>query len=363
MMQFELEKAIRYVEANLENELSLNEVAQHCNYSPYHFSVLFHQYFGETLKSYIKKRRLTLAAEHLKHTEIIILHIAIKYGYSSQAAFSRAFTDLFGITPHKYRQTQVPIQETNQKTNSPFYEKGSETMNATIKKLQEKIEAKAEYSVNILHILNGSHMLNKFKTNKLMNSKATYVSFNEAMCWGEADTEIFSQSFIDKRVKSLRTTEEGYRGIVIEALKPLFEEKFDIIVLWFGDDMFCQMNLMTIVAYLEQMGYSGDVLFCMALERTDEMLDEAYELDIKGYLEVYKAAIVNHQKPASQTMPVTYQAINMYLTYREEQGPIVKYIRSHTGDENLINSLLNRFPEYGLGDLQYHWLIEEYQPS
>lgn len=361
MMQFEFEKAIQYVEANLENDLTLNDVAQQCNYSPYHFSVLFHQYFGETMKSYIKKRRLTRAAEHLKHTETTILHIAVKYGYSSQEAFSRAFTDLFGITPHKYRQTQVPIQETNQKTNSPFYEKGSETMNDAIKHLQEKIEAKAKYPVNILHILNGSHMLNKFKTHKLMNSKATYVSFNEAMCWGEADPQIFSQSFIEKRATSLRTTEEGYRGNVIEALKPLFEEKFEIIVLWFGDDMFCQMNLITIAAYLEQIGYGGDVLFCMALERTDEMLDEAYELDISGYLEVYKAAIVNRQKPASQMMPVTYQAINMYLTYREEKSPIIRYIRGHAGDDNLIASLLKRFPEYGLGDLQYHWMIQEHQ--
>lgn len=363
MMQFGFEKAIRYVEANLENDLSLNDVAQHCNYSPYHFSVLFHQYFGETMKSYIKKRRLTRAAEHLKHTETSIIHIAVKYGYSSQEAFSRAFTDLFGITPHKYRQTQVPIQETNQKFSSLFDEKGSETMNDTIKHLQETIEAKAEHPVNILHILNGSFMLNKFKTHKLMSSKATYVSFNEAMCWGEADPQIFSQSFIQKRATSLRTTEEEYRGNVLEALKPLFEEKFEIIVLWFGDDMFCQMNLITIAAYLEQIGYGGDVLFCMALERRDEMLDEAFELDISGYLEAYKAVIVNHYKPALQTMPVTYQAINMYLNYREEKGPIVKYIKSHAGEENLIVSLMRRFPEYGLGDLQYHWMIEEHQSS
>lgn len=231
-------------------------------------------------------------------------------------------------------------------------------MKDTIKHLQEQIEAKS--SMNILHILNGSCMLEKFKNNKLMNKKATYVSFNEAMCWGETDTEIFSNSFIKKRVESLQTTEEAYRKIVLEALKPLFEQKFEIIVLWFGDDMFCQINLITILAYLEQIGYSGDVLFCMALERVDEILEDAFEIDTNGYLDIYKDVLCNRQKPGLEMLSVTYQAVNMYLTYRKDKSPIVKYIKSNLGKENLIVDLLILFPEYGLGDLQYQMLIDEY---
>jgi len=358
MLRSEIERAILYVEENLENDLSLNDVARHCNYSSYYFSASFHQYFGETMKSYIKKRRLTRAAEDLKNMDMSIINIAVKFGYSSQEAFSRAFTDLFGITPNKYRQTKVPIQEAYQKNSLPLYEKGRDVMKDTIKHLQEEIEAK--YPVNILHILNGACMLEKFESNKLIKREATYVPFNEAMCWGETDPEIFSQSFIGKRVESLQTTEEEYRRIVLEPLKPLFEKTFEIIVLWFGDDMFCQMNLITILAYLEQIGYEGDVLFCMALERTDEMLDEAFEIDINGYLDIYRTVLCNRQRPISVTMPVTYQAVNMYLTYREGKGPIVKYIKSNLGKENLVADLLARFPEYGLGDLQYQMIIDEY---
>ena len=43
--------------------------------------------------------------------------------------------------------------------------------------------------------------------------------------------------------------------IVLNQLEPLFKNKFDTIVLWFGDDMFCQMNMLTILAYLEQSNF------------------------------------------------------------------------------------------------------------
>lgn len=178
-------------------------------------------------------------------------------------------------------------------------------MEEAIKTLQKKIEAR--HQANILHVLNGFHMLKRFKDNNLIKENQTYVPFNEAMCWGEADTKIFSDSFIEKRVKSLKTTEVEYRRIVLESLKPLFKEKFDSIVLWFGDDMFCQINLITILAYLEQSGYKGDVLFCMVLERIDDILPDAFKIDVEGY----------------------------------------------------SDDLLCRFPEYGLGDLQYQTMIED----
>lgn len=75
-------------------------------------------------------------------------------------------------------------------------------------------------------------------------------------------------------------------------LEPVFKNKFDTIVLWFGDDMFCQINMLTILAYLEQCNFEGDVLFCMANEITYEMmLPDAYEVDINGSLEKYKSII------------------------------------------------------------------------
>ncbi|AET68032.1 DNA-binding domain-containing protein, AraC-type [Desulfosporosinus orientis DSM 765] len=356
-MQSEIEKAVLYVEENLTGNLSLSDVAQYCGYSPYYVSVLFHQAFGETLKSYIKKRRLTCAAEDIKNTQISIINIAIKYGYSSQEAFSRAFADMFGITPNKYRRTKSPIQVTYKKRTSIICgNEGNGVMNNIVRNLQVRIEEK--YPVNILHVLNGLDMLKKFKKSRLINEKQTYVPFNEAMCWGETAIEIFSDSFIEKRVNSLKTTEAEYHRIVLEPLKPIFNKEFDIIVLWFGDDMFCQINLITILAYLEQIKYQGDVLFCMALERISGMFPDAFEIDINGYVNIYEAVLCEHKMPDSKVLPVTYQAIKMYLNYMEEESPILKYIRSNLGKENLMAELFALFPEYGLGDLQYQGIID-----
>ena len=356
MRQTEIEKAMLYIEENLTRTFSLQEVAQHCHYSPYHFSVSFHRTFGETMKSYLRKRRLTRAAELLKDTDSSILSIALTFGYGSQEAFSRAFAEQYGMTPHRYRDTQAPIQETYPKPHQPTRQ-GNDSQ-GKIQQLQEQIGAHAP--ANILHVLNGSHMLEQFKAGKLTKDNATYVPFNEAMCWGETDPQVFSPSFVQRRVRALETTEPEYRSIVIDSLRPLFEERFDIIVLWFGDDMFCQLNLITMLAYLDQIGYEGDVFFCMALERIDDFLADAYEIDPSGYAEIYESVLCNRQQPTATTMPVTYQAIRLYLSYMDADSPIVRYIRQHRGDDSLVADLLRQFPEYGLGDRQYEQMIARY---
>jgi AraC-like DNA-binding protein len=261
MMETNMKRMLDFVEENLTGDLSLSKLASEFHFSPYYCSVMFHRYFGETMKRYIQRRRILCAAKELTCTDDRIVDIAIKYGYSSQEAFSRAFSSMIGMSPKRFRENQLPLA---------VYQKGSQNRegaamkNETIKKIQGHIER--TYSLKTLHILNGLCMLESFQQNSLMNETAVYVPFNEAMCWGETDETIFSPEFIQTRARSLKSTEEEYKKIVIEPLKLLFDEQFDIIVLWFGDDVFCQMNLITILAYLEQIQFDGDVLFCMAQE-------------------------------------------------------------------------------------------------
>lgn len=58
---------------------------------------------GVTLSEYIRRRRLTLAAFELNNSDIRIIDIAVKYGYSSPDSFTRAFQSLHGITPSEAR--------------------------------------------------------------------------------------------------------------------------------------------------------------------------------------------------------------------------------------------------------------------
>jgi AraC family transcriptional regulator len=58
---------------------------------------------GVTISEYIRRRRLTLAAFELLHSSVLIIDIALKYGYSSPDAFTRAFYGLHGVTPTEAR--------------------------------------------------------------------------------------------------------------------------------------------------------------------------------------------------------------------------------------------------------------------
>lgn len=226
-------------------------------------------------------------------------------------------------------------------------------------KIQEEVGRK--YPSKILHILNGSCMLEDFKRNGQIKEGCTYIPFNEAMCWGEADDVIFSKEFIRKRAKSLKSVEEEYTHIVLDPLKPLFEEEFNLIVMWFGDDMFCQINMLTVMGFLEQRGYTGKLLLCVVCESNDEILPEVYEVQLEGSLEKYRDIICKHQMPQQELLPVTYQVVKIYLNYRDENSEISRYIIKNRNKEKqeLVRELLKTFPQYGLGDLQYEMMIEE----
>jgi AraC-like DNA-binding protein len=97
---------IEWVEKNLRNEPTLEMMSDFVGYSSYYCSSQFHEVVGITFKEYIVRRKLTLAANDLIETEYRILDIALKYGFSSNEAFSRAFLKEFGYSPSNFRKAQ-----------------------------------------------------------------------------------------------------------------------------------------------------------------------------------------------------------------------------------------------------------------
>ncbi len=60
-----INRVISYVEANLENDLSVNKLAEVAHFSPYHFHRIFSAFTGEPLISYVKRKRIEKAASIL----------------------------------------------------------------------------------------------------------------------------------------------------------------------------------------------------------------------------------------------------------------------------------------------------------
>ena len=99
-----LNAAIAYIESNLCAEFDLEEAARLACVTSDSFLRFFSYMTGMSLNEYIRRRRLTLAGADIRKTSDRILDIAVKYGYDSADAFTRAFVKQHGMTPTAYRK-------------------------------------------------------------------------------------------------------------------------------------------------------------------------------------------------------------------------------------------------------------------
>ncbi|EHL07804.1 AraC family transcriptional regulator [Desulfitobacterium hafniense] len=102
-----LEQAVIYIEDHLGGDIKVEEVAGAAGYSYYHLNRQFTAVLGESIGSYIKKRRLAEAAKKLLYTDRKIIDIAMANGFDSPEAFSRAFKAVYKVSPQIYRQNRL----------------------------------------------------------------------------------------------------------------------------------------------------------------------------------------------------------------------------------------------------------------
>jgi AraC family transcriptional regulator len=93
-----------HIQVNLDQDLSLEALANRVQLSPYHFHRLFRSAVGETLKQYTQRLRLERAANRLIIHDATILDIALESGFQNHETFSREFKRRFQVTPRSYRQ-------------------------------------------------------------------------------------------------------------------------------------------------------------------------------------------------------------------------------------------------------------------
>ncbi len=100
---------VDHVEENLSDDISIIQLAESFNLSPWYFQRLFKAIVGDTLGGYIRGRRLTEAARLLKHTELGIIDIAFSVGFNSHEAFTRSFKAYFGQSPVDFRKNKPAV--------------------------------------------------------------------------------------------------------------------------------------------------------------------------------------------------------------------------------------------------------------
>lgn len=99
-----ISRAINYIENNLTNDITIQDIANHLCISSFYFQKGFSMLCGYSISEYIRNRKLSLAGYELLHTDNKVIDIALKYGYDSPDSFTKAFTRFHGSTPTEVRK-------------------------------------------------------------------------------------------------------------------------------------------------------------------------------------------------------------------------------------------------------------------
>ena len=99
--RIDLENAKKYIEDNIKESLSLEEISTYVGYSPYHFSRIFYGAYQMTMMEYVRKRKLELAIYEISKGKKII-DVAMEFGFLTSSGFSKAFKKVYETTPTRY---------------------------------------------------------------------------------------------------------------------------------------------------------------------------------------------------------------------------------------------------------------------
>lgn len=108
LMREYLQKVIDYIEEHINETIDAEMIANYIGFSKQYLHKVFFIYTSVNLIEYVRNRKLDYAMNDLK-TGIRIIDIALKYGYSSERAFSRAFLKRFGNSPKHFRKNTLSI--------------------------------------------------------------------------------------------------------------------------------------------------------------------------------------------------------------------------------------------------------------
>jgi AraC family transcriptional regulator len=100
------------VHAKMEDDLSLDEMAQSVGLSTAHFARMFRKSTGQTPHQFVLRQRLERAKAMLRAPDVRVLDVAVACGFKTQQHFAQVFRDVWGVSPTEYRQDVVGSEAT-----------------------------------------------------------------------------------------------------------------------------------------------------------------------------------------------------------------------------------------------------------
>lgn len=105
-----IREAVNFIESHITEDITMYDVADHVNVSPFYFHKGFGILCGYSLTEYIRNRRMSLAGEELLTSDITVMDLAMKYGYDSPDSFTKAFSRFHGYTPLAVRKNKLTVK-------------------------------------------------------------------------------------------------------------------------------------------------------------------------------------------------------------------------------------------------------------
>lgn len=102
---FYIKEALAFIEQNFQNDITVEDIASTCGLNRSYFGKIFRDTLGKTPQEFLMNYRMVKAAELLKLTQLSISDIGNAVGYPNQLHFSRAFKNIYGVSPRTWRNT------------------------------------------------------------------------------------------------------------------------------------------------------------------------------------------------------------------------------------------------------------------
>ncbi len=102
-----MNRVFKYIDQNLDSDLSLEIISGVAFFSPFHFHRIFKSLTGETLNEYVTRKRVEKSAIDLIHSKLGITDITLKNGFSCNSAFTRTFRKFYGVSPTQFKRENM----------------------------------------------------------------------------------------------------------------------------------------------------------------------------------------------------------------------------------------------------------------
>ena len=251
-----------------------------------------------------------------------------------------------------------------------------------------------------LHITNGDSLTDRLQHLEL---KGDIVTWREMLCEGKTTIDIGSESFWRQRYEFFhsryKVTKQKFIDLTLKEYRNLCNhKKQQEIVLWFEDDLFCQINMLGVLSWLLKHRKDADI-YLVKLTKKDQKgqmipLSQLNKRDLlkankdkyllctddieyadfiwQLYCENNPIRLYNHASREREAFPYLKSAIHAHckrfpsvrngLNFLENKMLWLADDQSRENKEALIGAILQDQENYGYGDLQYHRMSKRLRP-